>query len=236
MNPLDTRPKTVAIVGLGPSVRDYMAERFRKKHLNHVDEVWMINTGYRAFNADKIFIMDDLRNGIAHNYPDWSNELKTVTTPIITCRQYDEYPSSVAYPLEAVVKSFNSDYFSVTPAYMVALAMLMKVETVYLYGIDFHYPNAVIVERGAGCVSYWLGRAEEHGVRYKIPAASTLLDANIIEENTEGGAKRLLYGYDYNPQDAKRRVENGDQDPSTVAIAQNSYSAVDTPQEEADRQ
>jgi hypothetical protein len=233
MNPLDTRPKTVAIVGLGPSIRDYISERFRKKHLNHADEVWSVNTGYRALKTDKIFIMDDLRNGIAHNYPDWANELKTIDTPIITCREYEEYPSAVAFPLEAVVKKFNSDYFAVTPAYMVALAMLMKVETIYMYGIDFHYPNAVIVERGVGCVSYWLGRAEAAGVKYKIPASSTLMDANIIEDNIEGGAKRLLYGYDYNPQDAKRRVDCGDQDEITNAIANNSYAAIDGNQGES---
>lgn len=224
---LATRPKTVAICGMGPSLKDYLNERFRKKHPSHVDEVWGVNTVHRAIDCDKIWIMDDLKEGLSHNYPDWSNELKTLDKPIMTCREYPEFPNSVAYPLESIQKELHSDYFSNTPAYMIAYAIHIKVETLFLFGIDFHYPNAQIVESGLGCVGYWLGRAEEHGVQYKIPGSSTLLDANLVQEieNEDGsrGAKRLLYGYDYNPQDAKRRADRGDKDPAVTAISERAY-------------
>ena len=226
-NALDTRPKTVAIIGLGPSIKDFLAERFRKRYPNHVDEIWGVNTAYRAVNCDKIWIMDDLRNGVEHNYPDWANELKISKVPIMTCREYEEYPASVAFPLDKIREQFHSDFFSVTPAYMIAYAMLIKVETLFCFGLDFHYPNAQIVETGLGCTSYWLGRAEEQGIKYKIPNSSTLMDANLVVEdkNPDGsvGAKRLLYGYDYNPQDAQRRVRRGDTDPAMQAVASRAY-------------
>lgn len=225
---LATRPKTVAMVGLGPSLREYTAESFGKKNLTHFDEVWGINTAYRSLKCDKIWLMDDLKNGIAHNYPDWANELKLEKTPIITSRQYDEFPSSVPYPLDDIVEHFHSDYFDVTPAYMIAYAAYIKVETLFCFGIDFHYPNAQVVETGLGCTSYWLGRAEEHGVHYKVPNTSTLMSANLVmeEKDEQTGkvrARRMLYGYDYNPQDAKRQVERGNTDPALKAVSERSY-------------
>lgn len=220
---LETRPRSVALVGLGPSVREYLNDSFRKKNLFHVDEVWGVNTAHRVFGVDRIWMMDDLKNSVSHNYPDWANELKTEKTPIITCRKYDEWPSSIAYPIDEVEKYFHSDFFSTTIAYAIAYATYIKVETLYCYGIDFYYPNAQIVESGLGGVSYWLGRAEEHGVRYKIPSTSTLLDAHLVQFDDNGGAGRLKYGYDYNPQDAKRQVDMGSDDPAMRAIAEKSY-------------
>jgi len=230
-SPLDTRPRKVALLGLGPSIKDYMAESARKKELMRFDEVWGINTTHRSLTCDKIWVMDNLEK-VGQNYPDWGNELKLVDTPIISSFQYDDYPSSVAYPLDAVCKQFQDDYFSNTVAYAVAYAAYIKVEEIFLFGIDFHYPNALIVESGLGCVGYWLGIAKSCGVHYKIPGSSTLLDANLIknEDNGKGGlkVKRLLYGYDYNPQDAKRKVQMGGASPEESAIAEKSYRLSDT--------
>ena len=229
-HPLATRPRRIAILGLGPSIKDYLSETARKRNLCHIDEIWGINTSHRAFNCDKIWIMDDLMN-MSRNYPDWANELRLENTPIITCRHYDEFPTSVEYPLEAVCKDFKDDYFSTTVAYMIAYAAHIRVEEMLLFGIDFHYPNAVIVESGSAGVAYWLGRATERGVHYKIPGSSTLLDANMIEldESTNPPkAKRLLYGYDYNPQDADRRVKQGTANENEQIAAQRSYRPTDT--------
>lgn len=226
MSPLDSRPRSVALVGLGPSLREYLHDSFRKKNLYHVDEVWGVNTSHRALSVDRICMMDDLKGSISHNYPDWANELKTIQTPIITCKQYDDFPSSVAYPIEQVQDYYKSDFFSSTIAYMIAYAGFIRVETLYLYGIDFFYPNAQMVESGLGGVSYWLGRIEEKGVKYKIPSSSTLLDAHLVQFEDDGRARRLRYGYDYNPQDAKRQVEMGSQDPAMNAIAQKAYRHV----------
>jgi len=194
-SPLDTRPRRVAILGLGPSIKDYLGETARKKNLCKIDEVWGINTSHRSFKCDKIWMMDNL-DKISQNYPDWANELRLEKTPIITSFQRDDFPTSVAYPLESICKEFQDDYFSTTVAYMIAYAAYIRVDELLLFGVDFHYPNAVIVESGLGGVSYWLGIAKERGVHYKIPASSTLLDANMIEtKETPQGivAKRLLY-------------------------------------------
>ena len=234
MNPLDTRPRSVALIGLGPSLREYLHDSFRKKNVFHVDEVWGINTAHRPLKVDKIWTMDDLHGTLSHNYSDWANELRLETKPIITCKQYDDFPTSVAYPIDAVQDYYKSDFFNTTIAYALAYAGFIGVETLYIYGIDFYYPNAQMVESGLGGASYWLGRIEEKGVRYKIPASSTLLDAHMTQFDEKDGrhvARRMRYGYDYNPQDAKRKVQMGSEDPALIAAAGKAYK-TDNPKDE----
>ena len=210
-NPLDTRPRSVAVIGLGPSCKEFLAEKARKNNPVHYDEVWGINTTHRSIKCDKIWTMDDLAK-MEQNYPDWANELKLEETPIITCRTHPDYPNAYAYPLDDVTTRFKDNYFTTTVAYIVAYAAYIGVEDLYLFGLDFYYPNAMVVESGMGCVAYWLGIARENGVHFKIPSSSTLLDSNMTEIREENGKMvphRILYGYDYNPQDANRKVSRG---------------------------
>lgn len=226
---LQTRPRRVAILALGPSIKDYVNESARKKGLFRVDETWGVNTSHRSFKCDKIWVMDDLKK-VAHNYPDWSNELKLEKTPIITCIQNDDFPSSVPFPLEEVCNEFKDDYFSTTVAYMIAYAAYIRVEELLLFGVDFYYPNAIIVESGSAGVAYWLGIAKSRGVHYKIPGSSTLLDANMITVSGDPNkpeVKRLLYGYDYNPQDAQRRTEQGNATEAEELASTRAYRPTD---------
>ena len=75
MKPLETRPKTVAIVALGPSNLDYVSSISCKKDYLNVDETWVINSALETFCAQKAFIMDDLR-GIERRFPEWAGKLK----------------------------------------------------------------------------------------------------------------------------------------------------------------
>lgn len=226
---LETRPKSVAMVGLGPSSREYFSECSRKKNPVHYDEVWGINTAHRSLRCDKIWTMDDL-GVIESNYPDWANELKLSDTPIITCRTHPDYPMAEKYPIDEVVKELKDDYFTTTVAYMVAYAAYIGVEKLYLFGVDFYYPNAMIVESGSACVAYWLGVARGKGVHFKIPSSSAMLDANLItHEKKEDGTvntRRLLYGYDFNPQESNRRVGRGVATEQDKLIAARSYKPV----------
>ena len=204
-------PQSVAIVAMGPSNQSFVADRSKKVDMLDIDEVWLVNSAVNTFQGDKVFIMDDLRR-CAKRYPKWGPMLKETKMEIVTCRTYKEYPTSVKYPLEDVVKCVKDDFFSGTVAYMIGLAILYEVEHLYLYGCDFWYPNSLSREPGADCVSYLLGIAKERGVRFKIPQTSTLLNANMASEKKIEGEDRIaraLYGYDYNPGDSIKRVNNG---------------------------
>jgi hypothetical protein len=237
-NLLDDRPRSVCLLGLGPSNRDWIGELGRKKNLLHVDQIWGINTAYRSFNVDVVWAMDDFKN-IMHDYPEWAAELKGLRQPIMTCRKHKDFKNLVEYPIDAVVDNLKDDYFSTTVAYAIAYAIHIQVETLYCFGLDFFYPSASVVESGIGGAAYWLGVARERGVHYKIPNTSTLLDANLVQDvKIEGKlqAKRFLYGYDYNPQHAKKKVMRGVASAQEKIAANSAYRAEDpTNKEQVDK-
>jgi hypothetical protein len=211
MNFFKQKPRTVAIVALGPSNASYVNCTAKKKDRQRFDHVWTVNSAINCFKADAAFIMDDLQ-GIASRYPEWADWLKTIKTPIVTCKRYPDFPTSIALPIEDVIASVKDDFFTTTVAYMIGYAIHIGVLDLYLYGCDFRYPGSSAREPGEDNVAYLTGIANRSGVRCRIPQESPLLDANLTQVTQEQGkmiAKRPLYGYDYNPGEAKERVQRG---------------------------
>lgn len=220
-NPLDTNPKSVAIVGLGPSISEFFSASAKKKDFLRVDEVWVVNSALDVLEADKAFIMDDLKD-IKHRYPEWDARIRQTKTPVITCNKYDDYPNTWVYPLEEVCECIKDDFFTTTPSFMIGYAIYKQVRDLYLFGVDFWYPGGAAVESGLSSVSYLLGIARERGVNFKIPDGSTLLDAHMVKfgkKDDKGRRRRPLYGYDYNPGDASRAVQSGNATPLEQAVA-----------------
>lgn len=190
-------PESVAILGLGPSLEQYVdiAKRLGGRH-KVADEVWGINSLGSVIQCDRIFHMDDVRiqqlrsearpqSNIAAML-DW---MKHHPGPIYTSRPHPDYPGLVAYPLEDVLNTCGYDYFNSTAAYAVAFAIHLGVKKLSLWGCDFTYPKAHDAEKGRACVEFWLGMASERGIRIQLPTKTSLMDA------LHGRAERL-YGYD----------------------------------------
>ena len=215
---LRTRPETVALLALGPTSRHFYHEKSRKKKIPHFDEVWAVNSAGNIIQCDKIWVMDDLKH-VEEEYPAWACQLKSSKTPIITCRAYPEYPSSVPYPLEEVVEVLKDDYFSVTPAYAIAYAIFTGVKTMHIYGCDFYYPGSTATESGAASMCYWLGIARERKLNFRIPADSTLLDCHLSKIVDGVATGRYLYGYDYNPGKSYKRLKAGQGNEMDMLVA-----------------
>lgn len=186
--------ESVAILGLGPSVAQYL-EVSKRAGGRHVDEVWGINALGDVFACDRIFHMDDVRiqelraaERPESNIARMLQWLRRHPGPIYTSREHEAYPGLVAYPLQAVVAQFGQAYFNSTAAYAVAYAVHVGVKRLELYGFDFTYPNAHHAEKGRACVEFWLGIAVAQGIDVKVPHVSSLLDACTPQER--------LYGYD----------------------------------------
>ncbi|MBK8916483.1 MAG: class I SAM-dependent methyltransferase [Phycisphaerales bacterium] len=191
-------PEHVAILGLGPSLEQYvdLVKRLGGKHV-YCDEVWGINAVGGVIMCDRIFHMDDVRvqearakaapeSNIAHML-EW---LRVHPGPVITSRAHPDYPGLVEFPLEDVLnRTGRAPYFNSTAAYAVAYAIYLGVKRISLFGVDFTYPNAHQAEKGRACVEYWLGVAAQLGIIVNVPKTSTLLDAM----NTQADR---LYGYD----------------------------------------
>lgn len=191
------KPETVAILGLGPSLEAYVdvAKRLGDRR-KMFDEVWGINQVANVIQCDRIFHMDDVRvqelrakakpdGNIAAMLP-W---LRTHEGPIYTSVPHKEYPGTVAYPLQDVMRSCGGlAYFNSTASYAVAYAVHLGVKKLYIFGCDFSYENSHIAEKGRGCVEYYLGIGHARGMVIGLPATS-LLDGTATNN-------QRLYGYD----------------------------------------
>ena len=98
----------IAILGLGPSVRQYLelTKRVGGRRA-FCDQTWSINALGDVFASDLIVHMDDVRiqqiraeampqSNIARML-DW---LRTTTVPVVTSRAHPEFPALVEFPLE----------------------------------------------------------------------------------------------------------------------------------------
>jgi len=191
-------PKRVAILGLGPSVTQYLELTKRMGgRRKHFDEVWCINALGDIFACDRVFHMDDVRiqEIRAAAAPDsniatmlaW---LKSHPGPVITSRAHPDYPGLVEFPLQEFLTEIDgSAYFNSTAAYAIAYAIYLGVEHLAVFGNDFTYENSHHAEKGRACVEWWLGYAKGRGMQITVPHVSSLLDA------CNSPADRL-YGYD----------------------------------------
>lgn len=223
---LQTRPKSVALVALGPSFYDFCRDAFGSQgHKQSFDEIWTVNRGAFAFRHDKAFVMDDLR-WIEQHDADYAARLKRHDKPLVTCYEYSDYPNAIAYPLEDVVKALGDDLINNTVAYAVAYAMVTQVKMLTVYGADFYYPNTQAREEGGQAVAYLLGQASRFGMQFSLPQSTSLLCANHTKvDATTGRPFRPLYGYHRRSQ-----VKTMPDHPAVAAIkAMQEKEPVDVP-------
>ena len=108
----------------------------------------------------------------------------------------DASPRAVAYPLQAIEQRFRTRYWTCTFAYQIALALYQNAESLRewgsprwtdlgLYGVELAYGTARERTVEWACVAYWLGRAQEQGVRVHVPQGSCL------------GQHVARYGFEY---------------------------------------
>ena len=65
------------------------------------------------------------------------------------------------------------DYFTSSPAFMLAVAGLEGFEEVHLYGINLAIGDEYFFEKA--CCEWWIGLLEGKGVKVYVPSASSLL-------------------------------------------------------------
>ena len=200
MHPADclkTRPKTVALIGLGVSRLAYGEQVCLDGCKTNWDEIWTVNFGGFVYRHNKLWVMDDLR-AQAQNLPSYGDFLRQHPGPIITSTPYPEFPTSVRFPIEEVVQALGDDFLNSTVAYALGWAMMIGVKAMWLYGCDFHYPNQTRAEEGGQCAAYLLGLARHFGMTFHIPHTTTLLGAYRGVQVGES-VRRPLYGYAKQP-------------------------------------
>ena len=112
--------------------------------------------------------------------------------PIYMQDQFDEIPDSVRFPLEACIDKFGM-YFTSTPAYELALGVLMGYERIEIYGIEMCADSEYVYQKAG--FEYLIGMAKGMGVDIYLPPACTLLRGNLYAYEDLRAASRTYYGF-----------------------------------------
>ena len=201
----------VAILAMGRSLSDYLAESFAGETF---DEVWGINCIGGIIKVDRTFMLDPasrfldtenagLQAGLARRFL-LDKEQKN---PIYSCELDSRVPAIEEYPLEDVLSDLEISYLNNTVPYAIAYAIHKKVSSISLYGIDYTYANLPsMAEAGRGCCEFWLSMAVSKGIKVQISPHSTLLDNNVPNDEKLYGYHRLDDPYVCTPNEDNQYI------------------------------
>ena len=199
---LDHKPKSVALVCMGPSVVDYLTATLTQE-FNHrwVDEVWVINMGCNPFRADVVFWLDDLAQQQKFR-PPLMDALNHFGMPVITSKAYpDIVPNSYDCPISPIAamgtEILGKPYLNNGVAMAIAYALHIGVKRMCIYGADFSYPNRDFAESGRGCTETWVTIAGMKGMEIALCPGTSLMDT--VKDHG-------IYGYSVQPE---IRLNNG---------------------------
>lgn len=149
----DQRLKTVVLKGKGPT----------SVCLDRVLSHWE--------NADVWTLNDDLLD-VSHTHFDMHED------NIHQDKPHCIHVTHNNYPLGQIVRKFNYPYFRTTPAYMVALALLMNYEVIVLVGVDYAKDDPVDREGERENCQEWLAIAMSRGVQVLPVRGGTLFNGD----------------------------------------------------------
>jgi hypothetical protein len=173
--------KAIAILGKGKTLEDALK--------SNADEFWAVTHAWRyvpeGIKVDKVFephpyeFLTRLEADKSKQHVEWLKQEHDF--PIYMQKKYEEFPSSVEYPLKAIFMNLPRIYAKSS----IALAMAMAIDYGYnieLYGIQMLEDSEWRYQRPN--MLYWIGFAEGRGLKVHAPEESGLIK------------DKLLYGYD----------------------------------------
>lgn len=210
--PAKPKRKRVAIVGFASSSRDqapYGDDSFDIWSLNHAYGHVPRWDAWFEVHPRAHFQKDLMRDGLAQDgqrHVGWLAKEPAVASggrPIYSQEHYDDIPASVRWPRQELnawllrnggrstdelpLGFHAADYYTSTPAQMLALAIYLGYEEAGLYGVDMLQAEEYFYQR-SGC-EYYVGFARGRGMKVYIPPTSALCKANYV------------YGYSEPPTD-----------------------------------
>lgn len=183
----------LAIIGTADPTRQ--AAPYEDKNF----EIWGVAVATSYPDVKRIDVQFEMHtDGYWKKDPNVAKRLSEAKVPLFMQQHWDEFPTSVTFPLKIVEK--YRPYFTSSIAYMLALAyhsfvMVERPKHVALFGIHMSAGEEYGEQRP--CCEYWLGRMEGAGMDIEPSQGGSLL----ISSGT--------YGYEnYNPicMDFRQRI------------------------------
>ena len=177
-------------------------------------EFWGCNNIYRARKLSRLFVIKSPYL-VRLREPNLINEINEHDFPVYTLGLYPEFNNNVKYPLEEIIKEFNTGYILNTASYMLALAIMMKPKRLLLFGVDMSYgTNNEYMYNEKACLEGWLGMALGRGIQFDIAQESTLLKRKMVTN---------FYGYNVINDGPSTRIEPKYSWPDTRGLCAKSY-------------
>jgi hypothetical protein len=107
--------------------------------------------------------------------------------PLYMLEPHDEFPASLAYPLQEITGHFGHSYFTSTMAYIMGWLLWKfdlgaKVDEIKIFGINLTTLNEYYHQKA--CMEYWIGLAEGRGITVTVPTGSGLRKGNLYARDT----------------------------------------------------
>ena len=206
------KPKHVTIVGTGHGWQLVKGDE---------GEIWCMNDlGISLPGVSMIWDMHDFEWTLQENYENYSHVQEDLTPEdrwtravnrdarfrriedfcnetgcrLMTIKKYKHVPSSIAYPLKAVLKRFPAcrEFLNSALSQALSYALYKKYTNIDLVGINVEMGTEWIYQRD--CVSYWIGVAHGMGVRCTV-SGSTRRPMRIVDKKIYGfGIKQSKFG------------------------------------------
>ena len=177
--------KKLAIVGTAPS-------SIHLAPYNNPDyEIWGLNGVYsyidfanitnitRWFDIHSMEAIKELYASTHYTYGSGYFEwIKNLAIPIYMQEAFSDFPTSVKYPLEEILRKFPRKYFTNTVSWMLALAIYEGYEDISIFGVDMCVADEYAHQRPS--CEYFIGYAEGLGIKVYIPNESDLLKTPFL--------------------------------------------------------
>lgn len=196
--------RKVAIVGGGPT-------RVRAPFDDPEWEIWAFSSRrWQPPRIDRWFelhALTDLRQQLAsrkrgrRTFPEYWQFLRTLRCPVYMQRRHPAIPTSVRFPLQAVLRRFGRCFTS-TASYLIALAIIEGAHAIGLWGVDPKASNEANgwedYSRQRQAIEYLLGMARHRGIEVVLPEGASLR----VPDRPRFVTTPVLYAYDWRSPDA----------------------------------
>lgn len=211
MRLIDHKPETVVLLGMGPSLVDYMSDGLTQEFTpDFTDEIWSINMTSNIYFSDIIFWMDDLEDqqefkpGLFEVMR--QREERGWPYKVMTTKAYPDIVNSYDYPIQQVsqfsIQAFGKPYFNNGVAMAIAYAMWKGVKRLKIYGADFTYPNRDYAESGRACLESWITLAGSRGMEVIVSKSTSLFDM-VADHGVYGYKEQPEISYSHGGQEFK---------------------------------
>jgi hypothetical protein len=192
--PMNTLPSKLYLIGGGDGKKDAPFD----------GERWGVNATCLGVPVNLSFHIHDLEHpelyritGTTDKQADFEpflSYVKMTNHPVLSMKEYPDFPSIKAYPYEEVCDFFNTNFFSNSICYMLAYALFRGYKDITLYGFNFALANEYKDELPG--MHYWLGVANAMGL---IPGKNFRILGNhsSIFHCVDGNSKKYRVSYSY---------------------------------------